>query len=138
MNLEDNLEDIAGLLFESPYPVFRVSPEGKLLYANEAGKCMLGKGDSTIGQTINHDIAAEVTEALRKNLTKNNVEAKCGERVFSLTLVPVLKGNYVNIYGDEVTARRKAEKELERMNKHGMMPKRVEVNACRFSFFKRE
>lgn len=127
MYLEENLEDIAKLHIENPYPVFRVSSEGILLYSNEAGKCMLTKWDCVIGQIINPDLAVSVAEAYRENLIKKDVEIQCLEKAFSFTLVPVRDGDYVNIYGVDVTERRKAEKELEKIQKQVIQQERLKA-----------
>ncbi|OGF45269.1 MAG: hypothetical protein A2231_11095 [Candidatus Firestonebacteria bacterium RIFOXYA2_FULL_40_8] len=127
MQQKENFEDIAGLLIESPYPIFRVSPEGKLLYANEAGKCLLAKWDCVVGQKVNTDFAVQVAEAYRENLIKNNVDVQCMERIFSFTFVPSCKGKYVNIYGVDNTERRKAEKELEKIHKQVIYQERLKA-----------
>jgi len=120
---EENLEEIGALLIESPYPVFRVSPEGRILYSNESGKQLVAKWNCF----VKPDIATNVFEAFKNNLIKKDVEVQCGEKAFSFTFVPVQAGNHVNIYGVEVTARKKVEKELEKIQKQVIQQERLKA-----------
>ena len=124
---DKHLEDIAKLPLESPYPVLRVSHDGRLLYSNEAGRCLLHKWDCSIGQQIDNEVAKTIAEAFRENTLKKDLEIDCFEKAYSFTLVPVKAGMYVNLYGVEITDRRKAERELEKIQKQVIQQERLKA-----------
>ena len=51
-------------------------------------------------------------EEANKELTIALEKAQYDERIFSLTFTPIVKANYVNIYGLDITERKKAEERL--------------------------
>lgn len=47
----------------------------------------------------------------------SRTEIECGNKIFSLTFAPIVHSGYVNIYGYDITARKKAEKALSEQKK---------------------
>jgi PAS domain S-box-containing protein len=100
------LEDAARFPQENPNPVLRVSRDGTILSANAACavldfKCLPGRGSPRQYQKI----AAEVLDTGSHRI----IETESQERIFTLNFVPIAKAGYVNIYGNDITERKKTE-----------------------------
>ncbi|MHC4156341.1 MAG: PAS domain-containing sensor histidine kinase, partial [Planctomycetota bacterium] len=46
------------------------------------------------------------------------LETPCDDRIFSLTITPVVDSGYVNVYGSDVTERKRAEEDLRQYRQH--------------------
>ncbi len=102
---------------ENPSPVLRISGDGEILYANKASSPLVnawrcGKGGPLSGQWYQI-----VLDALSSGRSRQ-AELECEEKVFSLTFAPVADSHYVNVYGLDITERKRTEEELKRSRDH--------------------
>jgi PAS domain S-box-containing protein len=97
---------------ENPNPVMRISPEGTVTYANEASKTLLDFWSTEEGQPLPEEYRKLAGEILDSN-TRRGIEVECGERIFYLSITPVKQEGYVNIYGNNITGRKRAENIVE-------------------------
>ena len=108
--IEKELADLAKFPSENPNPVLRVASDGRILYANAAVQTMLqGLLESDLAQA-----PPRWLEILAKTLNSGStdeLEEQSGDRIVSLVFAPVAAGGYVNIYGYDITDRRKGEEE---------------------------
>jgi PAS domain S-box-containing protein len=44
------------------------------------------------------------------------LDAVCNDKIYSITLVPIAEGGYVNLYGSDITARKRAEEHVQKLN----------------------
>jgi two-component system CheB/CheR fusion protein len=100
---------------ENPDPVFRLSSDLSVLYANRAARSQLELklGEAAPSSMIDH---------ARYALTDRHAvrtEIPFGDRFHALHFVPV--GSEVNVYGHDVTARKRAESRLSRIYESGMI-----------------
>ena len=89
---------------ENPSPVIRAGLNGTVLYANRAGRDLLGHWNAEVGHILptpwNSIVANAATEG-----TPHELDTQCaGDRTFSLIFQPLPDAGYVNIYGRDVTA----------------------------------
>jgi PAS domain S-box-containing protein len=91
---------------ENPYPVLRVAKEGNLLYANQASAALLESWRCTEGQLLPQPWPQHILTVLSIGAPAEK-EMTVGERVFSLFLAPLVENGYVNIYGYDITERRR-------------------------------
>ncbi len=107
---EGKILDMARFPSENPNPVLRIARDGTLIYSNNAAKqaCSWLKGevDATIPDSW-RQLLNEIT-VLKE---KKNFEVQLGENVFSFVISPV--ADYVNVYGHDITERKKAEQALK-------------------------
>jgi PAS domain S-box-containing protein len=99
---------------ENPNPVMRLSREGALLYANEGSAPLLAEWGCAPGDLVPPFWRDEVADVLASQATKT-VDVPCGERVYSFFVVPIAPAGYVNLYGRDITIRKRAEDERERL-----------------------
>jgi PAS domain S-box-containing protein len=97
---------------ESPNPVLRISKDGDILYANRSSLLLLKAWDRKIGQKLDDHWKKVVGENLTKGKIKE-MELDAGGIIYSLNFVPVTKSGYLNIYGYDITERKKSIRKLE-------------------------
>jgi class 3 adenylate cyclase len=88
---------------QNPNPVLRLSPDGRLLYHNEASAPIV----AALGVDDGDDLPADLLVDVRRRLADDQlgvIEQAAGRQVFELKPVAVPEFDSVNIYGTDVTA----------------------------------
>jgi len=112
--VDKQLEDLARFPQENPNPVLRVDSDGAILSANNA--CSLLDFVCQPGQVLPRRYLKIVAEVLASGLHQV-IEAKGLEGIFSLNFIPITNAGYVNIYGNDITERKRAEEALQETQK---------------------
>ena len=111
--LEDN-EVLARIPAESPSPVIRVGRHGQIIYSNAAGLPLLEKMGCRIGDILTGDWQSKINDVFDTQ-QKVEFEASFGSIYYSFLLVAITDAGYANFYGTDITARKKAEADRERL-----------------------
>jgi diguanylate cyclase (GGDEF)-like protein/PAS domain S-box-containing protein len=98
------IEHLSKFPSENPSPVIRVDFNKTILYINKGARQILSKKDIKAGSKIKR-WEKLIEEIIATNKIKHNIETNEGDKVFSWTMVPVLKQRYINIYGTDSTKR---------------------------------
>ncbi len=110
----DHVEEaLAKFPSENPHPVLRIARNGTMLFTNSAAQPLLDKRD--VGQAAPDywkKLSADITKG---GEIKKNIEIEYEGKILSFTAVPVPEGDYVNFYGLDITERKKAEEEREKL-----------------------
>lgn len=101
------LEDLARFPQENPYPVMRVDKAGSILFANAACS-MLDFPKCRPGQILPKRYRQTVVDVLNSGSSRI-MEAEGKEHTFALSFVPIKSAGYVNIYGNDITERKRVE-----------------------------
>lgn len=115
---KQQIERLAAFVQFNPNPVFEFSPEGRLLYVNDAAARMArslhlpGPEEMLLPET-----AAIVEDALRSNEARQNIESRIGERIISWSFFPIAKLHAVHSYAIDVTERVSLEARLRHSQK---------------------
>jgi PAS domain S-box-containing protein len=109
--IEMELGTLAKFPDENPNPVLRVAKEGTLLYANRASAGLLADWDCSIGQRVPDIWHHHILDVLASGIRVEE-ETAVGERVFTLFFAPVVEAEYVNVYGYDITVRKRVEEQL--------------------------
>jgi len=108
------IKDISRLPGENPNPVIRAGATGKVLYANKAATTVLEDWDIRTDSILPIIFHKPIKTAL--SLEENQeMEVEHKDKAFTFELMPVIESGYINIYGRDITKRRKAEEELNRI-----------------------
>ena len=116
----DNLkkiEELSKFPEENPYPVLRLNHDGEPLFSNEAGELLIKYWN----EKTEPDKRKKWLDLLHKSLETNTIyteEAYLDEKVYSISIVPIPDKDFANIYGFDITIRKKAEEELIRTLEH--------------------
>ena len=114
---EQEVEGLAKFPSENPSPVLRIAKDGTVLYANAAGSELLNQWDCEVGMHAPESWHQYILRILKSGLSEG-LEVICKDRVLYLTLAPVTRADYVNIYGSDITEHKQAEDDLRRYRKH--------------------
>ncbi len=104
---EVEVERLARFPAEDPSPVLRVAKDGAILYANRASSVLLEAWDCHLGQSLPEYWRTVVSDALSDDVTKE-VEVKLDGNTFLVTVAPISEAGYVNLYGRDITAHKRA------------------------------
>ncbi len=107
----DKIENLARFPSENPSPVLRISTDGKLLYANNSSEDLLKACGLKRAGEFPEYWRRIMGEAMESDQVRE-VEITAGDAIYSLLVVPVRQFGYANIYGMDITRRKRAEEAL--------------------------
>ena len=102
---------IAKFPSQNPGPILRVAGNGKLLYINEAGIKLLPDWQLIINEIIPSRLKDIIDPIF---IEGTNIEFELGhhELIYSFYAVPFIEEGYINLYGRDITERKRAEEAL--------------------------
>jgi PAS domain S-box-containing protein len=98
---------------ENPNTVLRVDETGTILFSNPAGQFLLREWNTKVGDRLPERITRLISDALASE-RKIEFEESFGEQTCMFVLAPIIKEGYVNIYGIDITVRKKAEEAMRK------------------------
>ncbi|MBN2085393.1 MAG: PAS domain S-box protein [Anaerolineales bacterium] len=107
----EQIQSLSRFPTENPNPVMRITPEGGLVYANQASQPFLEMWKVGVGQTVPEEIRAILGDVYITNANRE-IDIPCRDRVFTCTLTPIQSAGYVNVYGRDITERKQVEEKL--------------------------
>ena len=108
---ESKIQAMARFPSENPNPILRIARDGTLLYANEACSSLLPDWHLQVGRGVPSMVRDIASQALTSGKTLLHDLEHRG-RVYSFFVVPIADAGYTNMYGSNITARKRAEEEL--------------------------
>ncbi len=111
--LEREHFDIIKIPEESPHPILQFSYDNEFMYGNIASQDLLAYRNQKTGDDIQSILLDNLAKVIKQN-TPETIEVETESKVFSLDFVPFQQDRYVNIYGTDITQRKKAEEKLEK------------------------
>ena len=115
-NAEEKIRNLAKFPSENPSPVLRIAKNGTLLYVNETGLKQLPEWNLQTEHTAPNMLMDVVSNILNIG-EKQEVEFEHSEKIYSFHIVPIVESEYVNLYGQDITERKQADKTLKRSEK---------------------
>ncbi len=103
----ETVKSLAKIAEENPNPVFRMQPNGTLIYSNQR--------NPELEKYLLDQFAEKTGSKTRNLLTKNTAgefEVLVGNRFYSLNFTPVLSLGYLNIEAKDITDRKLAEEKI--------------------------
>jgi len=108
---EEELQHLATLPGENPNPVIRAARNGTVLYANQGSRPLLELWGCAEGGSLPPEPYQQVESALTAGKTITS-EVLCGDRTFLVMCAPIAGRDYVNIYGVDISERKRMEEQL--------------------------
>ncbi len=109
---EKEIANLAKFPSENPNPVLRVTSE-KILYINQAGMRLF---EIQEGNALPESLKDSVDQAIKEG-TNQILDINLNNRIYSFAITPIRNEVYVNIYGNDITERKKAEAEIASLAK---------------------
>ena len=106
--IEDRMRSLTQFPGHNPNPVLQVTSDGVIRYANMASAALLQSWSCSVNQPLPEQIYAYIVQVLEtgENL---ETEVQVDERCLSLVISPYSDKQHINIYGLDITDRKKAE-----------------------------
>jgi len=98
---ELELELLSRLPMENPHPVFRLAPSGEILYSNQPAEPII-RSLKELDESAFANVLSSVRSAFSTGV-KIELEISHDQRVFHLTIAPIVDAGYVNVYGTDIT-----------------------------------
>ena len=108
-HMDARIKELAKFPSENPWPILRLGRDGTILYANQSSQSLLKLWNSGVNQRLPDGWKDLLLGSFDRGESKN-IEVKCDSTIYSLAIVPLVDAGYVNIYGMNVTERKKAER----------------------------
>lgn len=105
---QEELESLSRFPAENPSPVMRASVDGTLLYANASSAPLLRHWACHPGARLPEEQALLVAQAIERDQVLQ-VELLLPDRVYEMTVCPLVSEGRANLYGHDITARKHAE-----------------------------
>ncbi|UCC87541.1 MAG: PAS domain S-box protein, partial [Anaerolineales bacterium] len=113
---EEEIRSLARFPNEDPNPVLRVSLDGTILYANQAGAPLLDLWDTQVGHKLPDEWRQITTDSINSG-ERHVSQVTCQDRIFSIDLAPIQSQAYVNLYGHDITRQVQAQAQKDAMLK---------------------
>ena len=108
---EQEIISLAKFPAENPNPVLRLSQDGILMYANAASSALLDMWGCIVNGAVPQLWQDLVTQVLASREIRI-VDIECDGKDYSITVTPVSEMGYVDLYGRDITERKKQEEEI--------------------------
>jgi signal transduction histidine kinase len=114
---------------ENPNPVLRISDTGEVLFKNQAVISLLemnNLSERDISRILPQNLKEIISRTIITKNPQNDIEVNIGDRIYSYSLIPVADNLYINMYGADITDRKKYEHSLiESENKYRNLHKQA-------------
>jgi PAS domain S-box-containing protein len=95
---------------QNPNPVIRASANGTVLYCNPASENLPGWA-CEVGQLVQAELAPLFSQAIEEGKELQQ-DLEIEKRIYSIWITPFPEERYSNLYGRDITERKRAEEEL--------------------------
>ena len=110
--LEADMALLARMQAENPNPVMRLTPDGEVVYVNDAGRPLLDSWKRLKRQKLPRVVLNGIRKAFESGVSKE-LEIRFGSKTLNCTLAPIREAGYVNFYASDITKSKRAEKALK-------------------------
>ena len=112
---KEKIESLARFPKHNPFPVFRISSDGALLYHNKSSERLLKKWE----YFKNNSLPSTWKDLAIKTMDTgeiSSIEVKIADQTFMLSFAPVREKGFINVYGLDITDLKKMEDNLRKIN----------------------
>ncbi len=115
---EAEISKLANFTAENENPLIRIQYDGKILFANDPAKPILKHWNVNVGGYATKNHLQHTVDSVRNSGKESKLNMECEKRIYSLRFAPAKEKDYINVYGEDITEIKIAEKEsLARVSK---------------------
>ncbi len=114
---QEEIKTLARFPAENPNPVLRLNPAGVILYANDASSPLLDGWGISVGDIVPQPLCGVIAHAFEFQQGRV-VDVELKDCFYSFSIAPIHESGYVNLYGRDITDRRRAENQVQQLNQH--------------------
>ena len=126
IHAQEAMANLAKFPEENPYPVIRLSREGKILYHNQPGKAFLADLEGENNQASKAQWQQSIEAAFQRGGVHRQ-EITCHDRFFLVTFSVAVGTDYMNVYAQEISEQRKAEVALRHREEYFRQTQKLEA-----------
>jgi PAS domain S-box-containing protein len=108
---EEKIQALARFPSENPDPVLRINRDGTLFYVNKACLEKLPEWHLQVDQSAPSMLQDVVSKALNSG-SPQLIDINHGKQTFSFSVTPIVDTGYANLYGNDITERKRTENAL--------------------------
>jgi len=112
--VEEQVRILSQFPSENPNPVFRVTRDGLVLYANASSQTILGQLNCKVGEKSPPFLRQFIADFLEKG-ERGEAQIEVAGRTFSFALTAIQDADYFYLYGHDITRLKETERELVRL-----------------------
>ena len=120
---EEKIRDLAKFPGEDPNPVLRISEDYEITYVNDASFAILNAWQCERGQRLK-SVQSQLVQKVLHSDKALTFELDCGDRMFSVTMAPIVEHGYVNVYAHDITELRLSKENLTQVREQAEMKSR--------------
>jgi PAS domain S-box-containing protein len=109
--MEEDAKSLARFPSENPNPILRLDRHGTVLVANEASKTLLQEWGCGIGQ-VAPEFWADLVSDVSSSGQSKDIEIEVSGKSYTFLVKPLVESGCVNLYGRDITERKRAEQRL--------------------------
>ena len=107
---EAEIAKLANFTQENSRPLIRIHRDGHVIYSNTPGQVILQHWKARLNERITHAHLRDTISAVYESGYEKIINIEQGSRIYSLRFFPVKGMDYVNVYGEDITELKTAEK----------------------------
>ncbi|HLO28970.1 MAG TPA: diguanylate cyclase [Anaerolineales bacterium] len=114
---EEESRSLARFPAENPNPVLRATYAGKIVYANAASQPLLEDWGCQVGDDLPSYLKEVINELIGNSGARKTINVRCKGTIYSMMITPVAGGNYVNLYGSDISESKRMEERLVQLSR---------------------
>ncbi len=107
---EAEIAKLANFTQENSRPLIRIHRDGHVIYSNQPGQAILQHWKAKLNERIKNANLRDTISAVYESGSEKTINIEHGSRIYSLRFFPVKGKDYVNLYGEDITELKTAEK----------------------------
>jgi PAS domain S-box-containing protein len=108
---EREISKLANFTQENNSAVMRFRYNGEVMYANDPGKHLLRHWNTSVDEIVQKPSILNTVKMVSELGREQKLNLECENRIYSLRFFPVKGKDYINVYAEDITEVKMAEKE---------------------------
>lgn len=121
---EREIAKLANFAQENSKPLIRIDRTGRVIFSNEPGQIILQHWNAKINERIDRPQVRDTISGVYESGFEKAINIEHNNRIYNLRFFPVKEKDYVNVYGEDITevkiAERKSFEKALKLEQHNL------------------